>query len=479
MEQSKHTARSRLAMAAGRLREGGSSGHSQGGGARQAGKLDHQAVLLLTVQAMFHTANALSGTFVPIYLYKASMSFMPLGWFALAQHLFSGLTFWIVGKWVKEYNKMNALRAGVLCSGLFYSVVLLLGKSAASYVIPLGMLNGLAMGFFWIAYNVVYFEITEPDNRDRFNGWAGLLGSGSGMLAPWISGLIISFAAGDAGYRIIFSVSLGVFAVAAVFSFFLEKRESVGTYDWLYGVKQLMKTGSPWRQAVPSLMAQGMREGVFIFLLGLLVFLSTGQEKSLGDFTLWTSLVALLSFWLIGRKLHAGNRSKAMLLGTTLIAAVTAIMFVDVGYTTLLLLGIGAALFMPLYVVPMTSAVFDMIGASKESASRREELIVLREAGLIIGRTIGLVIFLFVVSRTTSITALTWLLLGIGSAPILSWIFIRRRLIEQASRVSVQGNAKDEAAGKYTRGSSWSVEHFSHMEKSRLTGKGSGKRKLI
>ncbi len=190
---------------------------------RKHGSLDKQAALLLAVQALFAVANALSGTFVPVYLWKASQSFMVIGWFTLFQHFISGVTCWLAGKWVKEGNKMNSLRTGVVLSGIFYLAVLLLGQAAKAYVIPLGIINGLASGFFWLAYNVVYFEITEPDNRDRFNGWAGLLVSGSGIIAPWISGVLITAFAGNRGYQIIFTVSLIVFAMAAVISFFLKK----------------------------------------------------------------------------------------------------------------------------------------------------------------------------------------------------------------------------------------------------------------
>src|SRR5690606_5519230 len=128
-------------------------------------RLGRQAVLLLAVQGTYAAANALSGTFVPIYLWKASQSYALIGWFSLAQHLVSGMTFWIAGAWIKSHDKMAGLRAGLVGSGLFYLIVLLLGTSASRYAVPLGALNGLAVGLFWLAYNVVYFEITGPENR--------------------------------------------------------------------------------------------------------------------------------------------------------------------------------------------------------------------------------------------------------------------------------------------------------------------------
>lgn len=403
-------------------------GSGKGESKPQPARLGRQAVLLLAVQGTYAAANALSGTFVPIYLWKASQSYALIGWFSLAQHLVSGMTFWIAGAWIKSHDKMAGLRAGLVGSGLFYLIVLLLGTSASRYAVPLGALNGLAVGLFWLAYNVVYFEITGPENRDRFNGWAGLLGALSGMTAPWLSGTVIGLTGGTRGYRIIFAASLAMLAAAAAGSFFLKKRRAEGRFAWSHGWRLLRTPGNPWRNIVPALAAQGLREGVYVFLLGLLVFLATGKERSLGNYALWTSLASLAAFWLAGRFLRPQHRRWTMLAGAAAVSGMTAILFKDVHYATLLTAGIGTALFMPLYVIPMTSAVFDLIGSTREGVKRREELIALRETGLIAGRIIGLVIYLIVVAYTQSTAALTWMLLAVGASPLAGWLFIRRRL---------------------------------------------------
>ncbi|MFD0588457.1 MFS transporter [Paenibacillus sp. GCM10027627] len=392
---------------------------------KRAAALDKQAGLLLVVQALYGFASALSGTFVPVYLWKASGSYMTIGWFSFAQFTLGGLTFWIAGKWLKEHNKMHSLRAGIAMSGLFYCAVLLLGSSAKDWAVPLGIVSGIALGLFWLAFNVVYFEVTEPDTRDKFNGWAGLLGSVAGIVAPWLSGLLITSLQGEKGYRLIFTASLVIFAVTVLLSFWLNKRHGEGSYDWTRGWRELRQKGNPWRRLFPAIAAQGVREGVFMFLVGLTVYVATKNESKLGNFSLITSLVALVSFWAAGKWLTPKRRGLAMLAGSIMIAAIILPLFWGVNYGSLLLFGIGTSLFLPLYMIPMTSRVFDMIGRTPESAKAREEFIVLREAGLTTGRMIGVTAYLIVLPLDSSPRAITWLMLAVGSAPILSWWLMR------------------------------------------------------
>jgi YQGE family putative transporter len=394
----------------------------------RAGRLDGQTRLLLLVNALFACANALSGAFVNVYLWKTKQDFAMIGWFALSHQVAMALTFVIAGKYVKERNKMNALRFGVALAALFYMLVLLMGSAAANWVVLLGGVQGLSSAFFWLAFNVLYFEVTDRENRDVFNGWAGLLGSAVGMAAPWISGFLITRMDNTLGYRLIFSISLGVFVVGAIVSFFLKRRPAQPNYEWFYGIKQLRQKGNIWRNAYPALLAQGVREGVFGFLIGLMVFIATNNELQLGNFALITSAVSLFAFFMAGKLVKPGRRSIPMLLGAIAMTLVILLFFWKVDYTTLLIFGIVVALFFPLYSIPITSSVFDLIGMNTESAEHRVEYVVLRETALNMGRILGTTAFIAVVSFTQELNHIVTLMLVLGTAPLFSWFFLRKHL---------------------------------------------------
>ncbi|WP_438495091.1 MFS transporter [Paenibacillus sp. IHBB 3054] len=392
------------------------------------GLLRNQAVLLLAVAGLYMLASVLAGTFLNVYLWKSRQNFAMIGWFTVAQQVAVGLSFWVGGKWVKEHNKMNALRLGIAVSGFFYLLVLWLGGQAVHYIWPLGLILGLSIGFFWLAFNIVFFEITEAVNRDFFNGWMGLLGSFTGIVGPWISGWLISLWPGERGYRVVFIISLCTYGISAVLSFLLQKRKSEGTYLWLEPWKELRRAGSPWRPAAAALLFQGLREGVFSFLIGLLVYIAAREESKLGQFALITSAVSLISYFAAGKWFKPKFRSAGMLAGGLLLVAVITPLLWKVSYGTLLIMGIGTSLCIPLYMLPMVSTSFDLMGLSAEAAGKRVELVVLRELSLMSGRLLGVFVFIAVLSVNDSPQVITLLMLLLGASPLGSWLVLRRLL---------------------------------------------------
>lgn len=400
--------------------------------ARSHGRLDKQNRLLLVVNGLFITANALSGTFFGVYIWKASQNFSLLGWFTLLGNVCMALTFWIAGRAVKRGGKKLVLALGIGGSAVFYAIVLLLGTRGIQYIWLLGAIQGTASGLFWLAYNVIYFEVTDADNRDRFNGLAGVMGAVAGMAAPWFSGVLISRMAAESGYRVIFILSLAIFVAGVLVALLLHNRRTEGEYDWRLPRQIWSAPTASWRPVLGALMIQGVRESVFGMMIGLLVYIQTGSELRLGDYALITSAVSFVGFYAVGRWLKPAWRIWGMLAGAAVMTLVIVLFFFGIRYSTMLVFGIATSLTYPLYGIPMTSAVFDLIGGSEESARQRVEYVVVRELALNVGRIAGMASFLVTVHFSRAPLVLNVLMLVVGSAPLFSWLFMRGTLRMQA-----------------------------------------------
>ncbi|PTX58269.1 YQGE family putative transporter [Melghirimyces profundicolus] len=394
--------------------------------------MDRPAWLLLIISGLFAVSTAMSNTFVNVYLWKLKQDFAVIGRFNLANYLAMAVTFVLAGRLSKQVDRVIAIRIGVALQALFYLAVLLLGPRSVDLVFLLGMFLGVGAGFFWLSYNVLYFEITERYNRDIYNGINGLLTSGAGILAPVISGWIITRVDHFTGYRIIFAFSLAVFMAAVVVSFLLKRRNARGEYRLREILRLALQRGNHWYWVNLAMVAQGAREGLFAFLVSLLIFVSTGNELALGGYLTAASIVALISYFVVGRCMRLSWRDESILLGASMLGIVVVPLIWDINTWTLVVLGVGAALFYPVYMVPLTSAVFDVIGENQDTARLRVEYVVARELALNVGRVLSVVVFLWWIRLIPDLIQLRWLLMPVGFVQLFAWLAIRRvPLLEQ------------------------------------------------
>jgi YQGE family putative transporter len=276
-------------------------------------KLTRDLSLLLIIGGLYSLSVALSNTFVNIYLWKQTESYADIALYNLSIVVLQLLTFILAGRWAKKIDRVIVLRIGVIFLALFYVMVLISGTNASTYLLLLGGLLGVGFGFYWLAYNVLTFEITEPETRDFFNGFLGIVSSAGGMIGPIAAGIIITRFEKFTGYTIVFGMSLALFALAVFMSFSLKPRPAKGSYCF----KQIIterKQNENWRLITNANFFQGLREGTFAFVISVLVYISTGSEMSLGTFGLLNSGISFIAYYLASRLIKQKIRKKRSLL---------------------------------------------------------------------------------------------------------------------------------------------------------------------
>src|SRR5690625_6379996 len=154
--------------------------------------INRELLLLLFIGGLYSLGIFLSNTFVNVYLWKQAGDYITIAVYNLAIYLFQPITFILAGKTAKKIDRIIVLRLGVIFLSIFFVSVLIIGEKAATYNFMLGSLLGIGYGFYWLAFDVLTFEITEPDTRDFFNGFLGVLQSFGGMVGPLIAGTIIA-----------------------------------------------------------------------------------------------------------------------------------------------------------------------------------------------------------------------------------------------------------------------------------------------
>lgn len=376
--------------------------------------VNRELIILLCIGGFYALSISLSNTFVNVYLWKQSGEFRDLGLYNLAIVTMQPLTFILAGRLVKQVDRIIVLRLGVSFLAVFFLSVLMVGNRAHDYLLLLGALLGIGYGFYWLAFNVLTFEITEPDTRDFFNGFLGILTSAAGMIGPIVAGYIISSLTKWKGYTIIFSISLGLFLMAVVLSFFLTRRPAKGTYGLMRVIEERANNKN-WRLITNAHFFQGLREGIFVFVISIFVYMATGSEWALGKFGFVNSFTSFIAYYLVSRFIQPAYRKKAILCGGLLLYAALFLIVFDLSYPRLLLYAVTIAIAYPLLLVPYSSLTFDVIGRSWEAAERRVEYIVVRELFLNGGRITSILLFLVTIALFEEKTAIPALMLVLGA----------------------------------------------------------------
>jgi YQGE family putative transporter len=422
------------------------------------GKVDisRDLTLLLIVGGLYFLSIALSNTFVNVYIWKQSGSFADIALYNLGIVIMQPLTFILAGRWAKKVDRVVVLRLGVSFLSAFFITVLFFGDHMSRGQLLLGGLLGVGFGFYWLAFNVLTFEITEPDTRDFFNGFLGLLSSLAGMIGPISAGAIISSMEKFAGYRTIFTMSLGFFFVAVILSFFLKRRSAKGNYAYRKIISE-RKNNPDWKYILYAHFFQGLREGTFAFVIVIWVFITTKSALALGTYGLVQSAVSFGAYYLATRLIKNRYRKKAILAGgLALYGAVFFILF-HLTYTLLLTYAVVIALAYPLLLVPYMSLTYDVIGKGWKAAEMRIEYIVVRELYYNAGRVLSILAFLAVVLLFENEQAIPYLLGILGAGHAVIYFCIRYVKMKQPSTRGEEEESRSFAQKELADGESGST----------------------
>ncbi|WP_091272578.1 MFS transporter [Alteribacillus persepolensis] len=381
-------------------------------------------VLLLVIGGLYAISIALSNTFVNIFLWKQSGEVSDIALYQLASVATQPVAFLIAGYISKKADRIISLRLGVFILTAFYLTVLFAGDKADNILVLLGILLGMGFGFYWLGYNVLTFEITEPDTRDFFNGFAGLLTSFAGMIGPISAGAIITWLPDTRGYEAIFFISFVLFITAVLLSFKMKHRHAEGPLRVNKAVAEI-KENTAWRKVLYSHFIQGLREGIFVFVIVLWVYMATNSELALGSYGLVTSAVSFAGYFLVSRFLKPFQRKRAIFIGGILLFGAVFLIVFNLSYPLLMTYGIIVSAAYPLLLVPYVSLTYDVLGQATSAGAMRVEYLITKEWFINGGRAASIILLLLGIAIWDDKQIIPLLMVICGSGHFFIYFLIR------------------------------------------------------
>lgn len=352
----------------------------------QERRLERTAWVVILLNVLYGVADSFCSIFVGVYLWVNSLDFQVVCRHYVALYLTMAVTFLFAGWYAQARDRVHVFRLGLALHVVYYGALLFLREHAPDHAVGLGMLFGVTSALYWTGNHTFNFDVVTARQRDYFFGWMGAATGIARMLAPLFSGLIIRSApAAHQGYLWVFAGAAAVYAAAIVVSGWMPSDSEPRPFH----LRRALFPGKDqrewqWMMLVSASLA-GIY-GIFDFILGLLMFMHTSSEMSVGGFSSLQATAGIVVSYALGRFIVPKTRRLSMFWSTILMFAAGVLVVFRLNLFTLIIFGFLRSIASPLFNVPYASIRFDAIERCVQSPSQRIEYLCAWEVPLATGR---------------------------------------------------------------------------------------------
>ena len=272
-------------------------------------KLSKDASILLAMGCLFMSGFMIASTFVNVYLLRltGNMGLMILQTIANYFMILSGF---LIGTYYtkKGGSMLNLLRIGIASIILYYALILTLKEKASTYLIFLGLCNGIGQGFYYFTFNILVGQLLNETERPKFFGFQSSFSYIFGVLAPSISGAIIVRFSELTGYYVLFAATVFVLVMSIFFSMQLKKVDSHQSYT-IFPV--LMEKGNKfWNLNKYVNFTNGFTQAIYGQIFTVFAYLIISNEATIGNLSSTMSLIGVVSSLFIASKVTTPAKQK-------------------------------------------------------------------------------------------------------------------------------------------------------------------------
>ncbi len=383
---------------------------------------------MVAVHGAYTAANLLAGAFLSIFLWRASHDLTPIALYSGLSALMIPAAFLANGLLWRGIGAGASIRIGLFGCGLSYLVILILGNDAPHWVVLLGLLRGVAEGFYWSGFHLVTYDTTSDRDRDRYFGaqaTASLLLTAA--LPPAAGAIIVAGTrVGGAyrGYQLVFALAAVVLMAAMVLAGRLPSAAR-GRLS-LHRVATLARRNPDWRWVTRARLADGFTGSLAGLVLTILMFLVLKNEQQVGNFN---GLMGLLGVGIslgLAAFMKPQHRIACALAGGALLVLSTFLLPLYLTAWAIVGFGLLRAIGGPLYGNALAPVALQVIDRDPAPKLMRYDYIVHQELCLGIGRVVSIGCFLLLAAPMNQMLLARIVVVVAGAAPILIWAAFAR-----------------------------------------------------
>lgn len=349
-----------------------------------------KALQLMIISMVLNFATLLSGVFVNIFLWKITSDMLSIAKYNLVMYASLTLVFPVFSYLSKRHSATLVFRISIIFQILYFISIILSGDRAADYINLFGVFTGIGTAASANSTNQLTVQYTKPENRSQFLSISGTLNSIAAMVSPFLAGIVINLFSELTGYYIVFAFSMILYMLAFGMSVWfvqkIPKREFVFFQVFRHCPTAMKKVNA-------TQFFIGVRDGIFGFLINILIFDIVQTESIFGTATAASKMVVVLTYWVAGKYINRDNLYRHLHYSMWLMFAAPIPLFLFAGQMGVVLQMTMDAVASPLVAITLNSLMYNNI-ESIIRLDNLEELLAVKEVWLNIGKVAGVAGFM-------------------------------------------------------------------------------------
>lgn len=367
-------------------------------------KLSHEAQTLTLSFGLYSLADPILWTFVNAFLWRETNNVTLIALYNL--FLFAGLPigFYFNGIILKRFKATKFLMFGSLIQGVVVFILMFFSNISLPLTLVIGLIFGLASGFFWANKNYLALKGVKSSDRIYFSSLETVTATATGIIVPFFVGTAIVF--GDSRHLYLPSSAYKFFAATTLIILFLSGY-LLRHLDIQKNLVTNILVNHPsrlWQKFRLMKLLEGIFNGSAIFIPVLMVLILVGEEGSLGTIQAVASIISAIAIYFISKR--ASQKDQIKLIGVGVTFTLFASLFFGLTYSALgvIVYFLLDAISSPFYwsgLLPLANDTIDHV--SKGSDNHDYSFIFDEELFLNIGRIVGIGFFVILTYVSTEV----------------------------------------------------------------------------
>lgn len=333
-------------------------------------------------------------SFLVLYFLELSDSnILPLGIYKLVAVAVIFLTIFSVRNIAKSSYRVTLLRIGIILDFVYFLTILLLKEKVVDFIYLVGVLYGLAEGFYFSVYNMFESDGIANEERAKFKGTYTSVKSILDMIFPLFMGTYIF----TAGFLNAVLAVLGIVAIRIVLSFqFKDNNLPIENKTNLKEYSEIVNQETSIRKMYKMQVFEGLTysEGAFSSIVMIYIIKIFSNSFSLGVFTALFSLVIALLGIMFAKVMKPQNYSRNIKISTVFTVTSLFIMIANCNMFTVVLFNFLQTISKNLTEMINSNNQFDLSNQEKLRKQYKVEYFVGLEFSIFIGRVISQSLFI-------------------------------------------------------------------------------------